>query len=296
MNDYRNVRLKAIRVGGRSVAALVAMTILSILSVPGLDARTAGAPEMTYENYADVLEKYVDDKGLVDYASLKEHRRKLDAFVEAVGNLDPKTYQGWTKDQKIAFWINVYNGLTLKAIIDNYPIQPSFFRSLRYPENSIRQIPGVWDELKFTVMGRNMTLDEIEHKVLRKEFNEPRIHMALVCAAMGCPELRTEPFTGERLDEQLNDQSAKFMNNPEKFRIDRKEGRVYLSSIFKWFGEDFVKTYGTDKKFKDFGQVERAVLNFASRHVPPKDREYLEKGGYYLDYLSYDWTLNERKK
>jgi hypothetical protein len=209
--------------------------------------------------------------------------------------LDPKVFDGWSRKETLAFWINAYNALTLVAIIDNYPIQSSFFRSLRFPKNSIRQIAGVWDELEFPVIGRKLTLDGIEHDILRPKFNEPRIHMAIVCAALGCPILRNEPYVASKIDSQLDDQAARFMKNSKKFRIDRKDGRVYLSPIFKWFGDDFIRTYGTNKKFAGFGDSERAVLHFVSRYVSPEEREFLEKGEFSIEYLPYDWSLNEQK-
>ena len=194
----------------------------------------------------------------------------------------------------MAFWINVYNALTLKAIVDHYPIQSSFLKSFVYPRNSIRQIPGVWDKLTFSVMGRDMTLDEIEHRVLRARFNEPRIHMALVCAAKGCPPLRNEQYTAAKLERQLDDQTNRFLSNAKKFRIDRENKTVYLSPIFDWFGDDFIKTYRANRAFQGYSAKERAVLNFVSRYLGDPDRMYLEKGGYSLSYLPYDWSLNEK--
>ena len=141
----------------------------------------------------------------------------------------------------IAFWINAYNSLTLVAIIDHYPIKPTVVRSLVVPQNSILQIPGVWTKLKFPMMGGEVTLDSIEHENLRPNFNEPRIHMALVCAAMGCPRLLNRPYDAHELDSQLDNQTMIFLSNPKKFRIDKESNSVYLSSIFKWFGEDFVR-------------------------------------------------------
>jgi len=138
------------------------------------------AEAFTYEGYAEALASYVDDRGMVNYEELKAHPEKLTAFLEQVGRLDGKVYDGWAEKAKIAFWINMYNALTLEAIIDHYPIEASWKKSLLYPKNSIRQISGVWDKLKFTVMGDKMTLDDIEHQNLRRKFNEPRIHMALV--------------------------------------------------------------------------------------------------------------------
>jgi hypothetical protein len=256
-----------------------------------------GAAEKAFdhESYAIALGKYVDGNGMVNYTSLKSNSTELDAFVTALESLSPEVFSTWAEDQKIAFWINAYNGLTLKAIVDHYPIEPSFVASLRFPKNSIRQIPGAWDKLEFRVMGSAMTLDGIEHSRLRTDFNEPRIHVALVCAAMGCPPLRNKPFVAKRLDAQLDDQTTRFLNNPEKFRIDHSEGRVYLSSIFDWFGGDFVKSYGTDTEFKKHSKDERAVLNFISNYLSKTDADYLSSADYDIEYLDYDWSLNEQQ-
>jgi len=156
--------------------------------------------EFNYSDYANTLKTYVDNQGMVNYKGLKANREKLDSFVSSVAKLNREVYGKWSVQEKIAFWINLYNGFTLKVIIDNYPIKSSFLKSRIYPKNSIRQISGVWDKLNFTVMGQNMTLDGIEHETLRKNFNEPRVHMALVCAAIGCPLLRNEPYIGGKLD------------------------------------------------------------------------------------------------
>ena len=248
-----------------------------------------------YAAYSRVLAKYVDDNGMVAYGALKADRRDLDAFSKSLGNLSPQVFEKWSEPEKIAFWINAYNALTLKAIIDHYPIESSFIASLRFPKNSIRQISGVWNKLQFKVMGRGMTLDEIEHSRLRRDFNEPRIHVALVCAAIGCPLLRNEPFIAATLDEQLDDQTSRFLGNQSKFRINRSEGNVYVSSIFSWFGDDFVRTYGADKKFEGHKDSERAVLNFISKYLKASDAEYLRSGDYDIEYLDYDWTLNEQR-
>ena len=158
---------------------------------------------------------------------------------------------------------------------------------------NIRQIAGVWDELQFTIMGRKMTLDAIEHDTLRAKFNEPRIHMALVCAAMGCPPLRNRAYTGKELDSQLDDQAMRFLKNPDKFRIDRTGGHIYLSSIFKWFGEDFIRNYGADTS-RGRSAKEGAVLNFVSQYLTGPEREFIKSGNYRIVYLDYDWTLNDK--
>ena len=262
--------------------------------------------EFSYDSYAVVLKKHVDDKGMVSYADLKDNPEQLEQFVRALANTDLNTYKNWNENAKIAFWINAYNALTLKVIIDHYPIKAGLISGLVYPDNSIRHISGVWDKMQFRVMGLKMTLNEIEHGILRSQdkylvetygkFYEPRIHMALVCAAMGCPQLRNKPYVGEKLDEQLDDQSKRFLANPHKFRIDRAESKVYLSSIFKWFGKDFIKKYKPDKGFDSAGsEAEKSVLNFISRYIQTEQGEYLRTGKYNINYLDYDWTLNEQK-
>ncbi len=276
------------------VILVLAMIFLPTGISSGVCYAEEGSESSEPDHYAIVLKTYVDDKGMVNYEELKAHREPLDTFIEHLEKLPSAVYDGWSKEQKIAFWINAYNGFTLKAIIDHYPIKGgSFLSKRRFPKNSIRQIKGVWDKLELTTMGRKLTLNDIEHEILRKEFNEPRIHMALVCAAMSCPPLRDEPYTGEKLDEQLDDQARKFLKDPLKFRIDREKERVYVSSIFKWFGKDFVPTYGADDRFKEYEETDRAVLSFVSRYLESETQEYLAAQELSVKHLDYDWSLNE---
>jgi len=264
----------------------------------GVRAEETGAPAFSYEQYASVLEKYVDNQGMVNYAALKQNRAELDDFIRTIGALSADVFEGWDDQAKIAFWCNAYNAITLERIIDHYPIKKGSWLDLnawRFPENSIRQISGVWDTLTTPVLGKAITLDAIEHEILRVEFDEPRIHMALVCAAISCPPLRSEPYVGERLDDQLEDQSERFLRGSNGSRIDRDDNAVYLSAIFKWFGEDFERKYTPTTGFQGFNATERAVLNFAGRYLSDADREYLASGRYSVRYLDYDWSLNEKK-
>jgi len=247
-----------------------------------------------YGDYAAVLTGFVDDNGLVDYAGLQKDRAPLDAFAGDLAGLDRALYDGWSQSEKTAFWINAYNGLTLKLIVDRYPIESSTLRSVVFPKNSIMQIPGRWKKVEFEVMGEGLTLDTIEHKILRAEFDEPRIHVALVCAALSCPELRTEPYVAARLDAQLDDQAREFLANDKKFVIDRNKGVVRLSAIFDWFTEDFVGRYGTGDPPGRRSEDTQAVINFVSAYVSDEDAEYLATGDYKIKHLGYDWTLNER--
>ena len=246
------------------------------------------------EPYAEVLRTFVDTRGMVDYAGLKDNPHALDDYLNYVATVPEQTIDQWSDPDKIAFWINVYNSLTLKAILDHYPIKSSFLRSRFYPKNSIRQIPGVWNKLKFTVHNRRMTLEHIEHKILRVQFNEPRIHMALVCAAKGCPALRREPYTGPALHEQLRDQCANFVANRDKFKVSRREGIVNISPIFKWYGKDFVTTYTPRENPGDLDQPLSAVMNFIARHAEALFKPYLYRGKFEVKYLDYDWSLNEQ--
>lgn len=303
------------------IAAVVVMTVLGYLVYRDLfgtqqfDAdfyasADTGGEEFGYESYAAVLDKHVDGAGLVDYAALKKQPEALHKFVRAMAAVDHETYRAWPQDAKSAFWINAYNALTLKVVIDNYGlderrVETGLIPNPGYPRNSIRQISGVWDKIQFLVMGRKLTLNQVEHGILRGqndelverygEFDEPRIHVVLVCAAMGCPELRGEPYVGEALDEQLDDEARQFLTNPAKFRIDRDAGTVYLSSIFEWFGEDFVSRHLPEAGFGDRSGAERAVLNFAAGYLADDDAAYLTSGDYTLEYLDYDWSLNQQQ-
>ncbi len=247
------------------------------------------------EKYSKVLKTYVNEKGKVNYRELKEHKKEMKVFLDKLNKLKPEDYQSWSDEEKIALWINAYNALTLKAILDHYPLKESSFRTRKYPRNSIRQISGVWDKIKFSVIGKEITLDHIEHKILRKEFQEPRIHMALVCAARGCPPLRQEPYKAEMLNDQLDDQTRRFLSRDKNISIDKKQHLVYLSLIFKWYGKDFIGSYEPATGFKGHRRQERAVLNFISFYLQEEDRKFLEQGSYSIKYLNYDWTLNEQE-
>lgn len=236
--------------------------------------------------------------GQVDYRALKADRELLDRYVISLGDVEPEAYDSWSEREKIAFWLNAYNAVTLKVVIDHYPIEKKLLpQGLIFPLNSIQQIPGQWKGITHRVLGEERTLDEIEHQILRKRFNEPRIHMALVCAARGCPPLRPEPYVAGRLDAQLNDQTRRFLSNPLKFQVDWEEGIVELSPIFKWFGEDFLRGFGPppEETFGPRSDTERAVLAFVAGYMGPEKRQFLRQGNYRIRYLGYDWSLNERE-
>ena len=271
--------------------------LLMAFSVVSLQTLAAESKKQgcNYRNFAEALKDNVDDAGMVNYRKLKAEPQKLRAFIAELGNLGRKDFDKWDDNEKIAFWLNAYNALTLKAIIDNYPIKSSFFKSRIYPKNSIRQIAGVWGKIKFKVIGQNLTLGHIEHKILRVKFDEPGIHVAMVCAAIGCPPLRNEPYTGDKLQEQLGDQARRFLANPAKFKIERANHRIYLSPIFKWFAADFTNKNTPQKSIGRHKKEQSAVLNYIASYLDKDRKDYVFSGKFKIKYLKYDWSLNEQQ-
>ncbi|NER80633.1 MAG: DUF547 domain-containing protein [Leptolyngbya sp. SIO1D8] len=271
---------------GLSLASVLlgGCSVVGSITGPSESATLAAETDLdinaSYEIYQEVLEAYVDETGLIDYAALQQNRQPLDEVNNAIAVVSDETYNSWTEGEQIAYWVNAYNSITLASIINQDPLK-----------DSIKDIPGVWRITKHPVQSDSKTLDNIEHQELRANFDEPRIHAALVCAAISCPPLRTEPFTGENLDAQLDDQVEQFLAKEDGLRIDQAEGVVYLSTIFKWFGEDWIPSYGTDEGFTGSAS-ERAVLNFISNYVSEEEKAYLMAGDYGISYIHYDWSLN----
>jgi len=229
-----------------------------------------------------VLQKVVDGRGLVDYTALQRDPAQLDRYIKALGALAPERFASWSEAEQIALLINAYNAFTLRAIIDNDPIRPS-----------IKAIPGVWKFRRHQLMGRGLTLDAIEHEILRREYNEPRIHAALVCAAISCPPLRQEAFTGPALDRQLEDQTNRWLASPVGLKIDRAAGSVQISQIFQWFAEDWQRADPTAAAVPGH-RKQSAVLRFIARHRPAEERGLILAGDYRLSHLPYNWDLNRQ--
>ncbi len=247
---------------------------------PASQTVSAASAPVDIASLTQVLSSYVDNEGQVDYKALQKDPAALDGFNQSIQKTSPSTFESWTEKEKIAYLINAYNSLTLKSIINESPLK-----------NSIKDIIGVWQFKKHPILQSSMTLNNIEHDILRKNFSEPRIHAALVCAAKSCPFLRSEPYKAETLDEQLDDQTRIFLARSEAFEIDREKNEVRLSSIFEWFGKDWVSGYGTEDGFAGNSE-QKAVLNFITNYVNESDREFLKAGGYTIKYSKYDWSLN----
>jgi len=286
---------------------ILALFLVSLLIQPaqnsftiisyGLEEVKTDSFDHSYATYNSLLNRYVIN-ARVNYEGFINSRAELETFLRALGSVDEDVFESWTEEQRLAFWINAYNAFTIKAIIDHYPIKRSFtLVGIFYaPSNSILQIKGVWTKLQFRALGNMVTLDEIEHQILRKKFNEPRIHMAINCASISCPDLRNEAYTPEKLEEQLADASINFVNNPDKgVYVNEQNGKVKLSKIFKWFGDDFINNYGSKKLFNNYSLKENAVLNFTSEYIESEEvKEYLMNNKLKIGYLGYDWHLNEQ--
>lgn len=208
--------------------------------------------------------------GRVDYAGLKKDSSDLDAWLASAAKAGEAEFKGLPRDRQLAFLINVYNAATLRLILDHYPIA------------SIREIGPVWDPNKawklpvVRLFGRTFTLNAVEHEMIRPVFKEPRAHFALVCAAKGCPPLRSEAYDGARLDEQLDDQARVFLSQRAKNDASKAGETAYLSPIFKWY-------------MKDFGGSKKSVLAFVRKWLPVEEN-------WTVDWTEYDWSLNEDKK
>jgi hypothetical protein len=178
-----------------------------------------------------------------------------------------------SREQRFAFWINAYNLMAIKTIVDRYPVD-----SIKDGGNLLFPI---WKKEVATVAGRGYSLDEVEHGILRPELRDPRVHFAVVCASLSCPDLRTEPYRAERLDAQLDDATRTFLANETKGLVaGPSDEAARVSSIFKWFGEDFAPAGG--------------VAAFVRANAPPAVAgriARLEDSG--LSYLDYDWSLND---
>jgi hypothetical protein len=230
-----------------------------------------------YSNLQQFLNQYLTD-GLVSYQAIQKSPELLSGIIDELQNVRESDYENWSSDQQKAFWINAYNMAVIKAIVDHYPLKKGLsWKALAYPSNSIQQIPDVWDRKVIRVLKKDRSLNEIEHEILRKKFKDPRIHFALVCASIGCPVLRSEPYLEEKLDSQLEDQIRTFLSERRKAYYDGKTDSLYLSPIFKWFGKDFEPSGG--------------VTAFVEKYWPEPETKITGKTE--IKWFDYDWSLNE---
>ena len=235
-----------------------------------------------------LLDRYVRD-GFVYYAALTFDRPILDRYVRARADR-PTGFDGWARERQMAFWLNSYNALVLRTVIDHYPIRGT---SDVYPAASIRQIPGAFDAIEHTVAGRRLTLDAIEETVLAP-FADPRLFLALGRGAVGGGRLRSEVFTAARLETQLSAVVREFATTPSGVILDQLGAVLRVSSIFGWRETEFVAAYA-NAGWTESGRtpLERAILSVIAPALFPNERAFLAANRFTLGYQDFDWRLND---
>jgi hypothetical protein len=247
------------------------------------------ATETLHRPLDQILDLNVRD-GLVYYRALRSDRGRLDKYIASL-NVGADMYGRWSPEQKMAFWVNAYNAFVLQTVIDHYPIRGS---SKSYPANSIRQIPGAFEQVKHRAAGRSVTLDEIEKNVL-PEFKEPRLYLALGRGAVGSGRLRSEAYSGDRLKQQLDDLQKEFVSEETMIKIDRDANLVSVTPIVSWRSADFIAAYdpGASGPMAQRSPIERAIVAFVMPNLLPLEKELLQKNEFKLTYHPFDWRLND---
>jgi len=213
--------------------------------------------------YNSLLQKHVDKQGNVDYKGLKTDEARLDMYMEYLAATSPN--KTWSVNKQKAFWINAYNAYTLKIILENYPLKS--ITKIKKKGKTAWKIP-------FVKVGNKLyTLDHIEHKILRKNLFDPKIHVGVNCASISCPKLSNIAFTEENIEAELTRLMNDFVNDPSKNKLSKK--KVQISSIFDWFKEDFTKNNSVIDYLNTFSKIE---INSNAK----------------INYLKYDWSLNSK--
>ncbi|MGV3586890.1 MAG: DUF547 domain-containing protein [Adhaeribacter sp.] len=222
---------------------------------------------VTHDAFSRLLKQHVGKNGDVNYKGFLKDSTQLNAYLKQLSTNPPQN--SWSTNDQLAYWINAYNAYTIQLIIRNYPL-----KSIK-DIGSLIKIPFVntpWD-IKFIRIGKNTyDLNNIEHDILRKKFNEPRIHFAIVCASVSCPKLLNEAYVGARINQQLEAQAKDFINDPTRNKV--TPAKAELSSIFSWFKGDFTK--------------KGSLPDFINKYAEVKLRPNVK-----ISYLDYNWNLNE---
>jgi hypothetical protein len=264
----------------------LAVFILAIGAVAASRVPTSSF-DHSYQAYAALLTSTIRG-ARVDYGRLVSRKRDLDLVAEQFRVPAENTERGWHRPERMAFWINAYNVFTLKAIADRYPIRARLFTL--QPRNSIRQIEGVWTDLRFNVASRQLTLDDIEHRILRPEFKDARVHFALNCASVSCPPLREEPYVASRLDAQMDDAARRYLASPLGLQL--TGGTLSVSSIFKWYGDDFIAAFAGPAEGERAAK-ERAIRGVIATYGPAAAQQVARSPDARVRFLRYDWSLND---
>jgi hypothetical protein len=244
----------------------------------------------SHKAWDDLLKKHVTyisngNASQVSYAGFAQDRAALKTYLDSISAVPEATYKSWNKNQQLAFLINAYNAFTIELILTKYP-------NLK----SIRELSGTFSKpwsIKFIkLFGKDVHLDNIEHDMIRAEgvFNDPRIHVAVVCASIGCPMLRNDSFTAEKLDAQLDDGMKRFFSDKSRNRYNAETKKLEISKIFDWYKKDFVKGH------KGFASLEATLGKYADQLADDAAaRAEIKAGKVAISYLDYDWNLNDKK-
>lgn len=247
------------------------------LAFPALAAHDDGSVQtIDHGAWDEFLGRYVstDKNGVnrVDYGAVSDaDRTRLDAYVR---NLEATRVTALSSDEQLAFWINLYNARTVQLILENYPIG-----SIRAIKSNPFDFDGPWDNADVTVSGQTLTLNDIEHKIIRPIFDEPRIHYAVNCAAVGCPNLRKQAYVAATLDETLETAAREYINNARGVRLD--DDKLIASKIFAWYREDF-------------GESEEDLITHIRKFAEPSLAQALQ-GRKKINRYEYDWALNDAR-
>jgi len=228
----------------------------------------ADASPITHEAFTSLLQKHVDENGNVNYKGFQEDQKAFTQYLKKLSNHPPN--DTWSREEKLAYWINAYNAFTVKLIVDHYPLES--IQDL-HPTIKIPTVSTVWHKKFFKIGGVETSLNEIEHEILRKKFDEPRIHFAINCASVSCAPLRSKAYTAANLDQELTTQAQNFLSDASKNNISKD--RVVLSKIFRWFKGDFSEN----------GSLIEYINQYTKTNIHP-DAE--------IEYMEYNWSLNEQ--
>ena len=267
---------------------LVALTILG--TAPFLPAVQDDKPiDALHRPFDQILDIQVRD-GLVYYRALRGERGKLDRYAASL-DVPAATYEGWPREQKIAFWLNAYNAFVLQTVLDRYPING---KAATYPASSIRQISGAFERLPHRAAGRTVTLDEIEKTIL-PAFKDPRVYLALGRGAVGSGRLRSEAYTSARLSAQLDAVQSEFVTERRMLTIDRSGNTMTVTPILSWHDAEFISAYdkGATGPYAERSPIERAIIAFVAPHLLPLEREFVTQNQFRVTYHPFDWRLND---
>lgn len=228
----------------------------------------AGTTPPSHQIWDQLLKANVSSSGIVNYKGFIKEKAKLEQYLKLISENAPDR-KTWSKQEQLAYWINAYNAFTVKLIVDNYPVNS--IRDLG-PALKIPLIKDVWHYKFFKIGGVESSLDEIEHSILRKEFDEPRIHFAVNCASVSCPPLLNEAFMASKLEAQLDKVARGFINDSSRNKITAENAQI--SSIFSWFKGDFTKKGG--------------LIDFLNLYSKVKIKPSAK-----ISHLDYNWNLNE---